>query len=60
MIYPHTFQILVCAKNDLLMQKLCGMRLGVDALIRLDLEVLMRLVVKAWRLYSMRPSGWRW
>ena len=60
MVYSHAFQILVWAKNDLLMQKLYAIRSGVDALMRPSLEALMRLVVEAQGLCSIRPSGWRW
>ena len=60
MIYLHDFQILVWTKNDLLMQKLYIMIPGVDAQIKLDLEALMRLVMEAQKLYSMKPNGRRW
>ena len=66
MVYLHAFQIFVWAKNDILIQKFFAMRPDVDALkraiiialIRPGLKVLMRLIVKAQRLCSMRPSGW--
>ena len=57
--YLYAFRILIWAKNDLFMQKLCAMRPGIDALMKPGLETLMRFIVEAQRLCSIRSSGWR-
>ena len=65
MVYPHAFQILVWAKNDLFMQKFCAIRPSIDilkqagilALMKPGLEALIRLIMETQRFYSIRPNS---